>query len=242
MNSGIYKIINKATDSFYIGSAVNLQRRKTRHFSELRTGKHNNSHLQAAWDMYGEHNFLFVVLEYVEIGPELYCAEDKWMADHVGKKYCYNIGMAALSPMLGMKGELSPTWNYKHTPEAKAKIAAAGTGRVRSQESIEKYRAKRKGMPVSEAQKAQISRTLSGEGNFWYGKERSDEFKTKIRKAVVVTNQTGKETVYESIQLLRNALQLKPPTVNRALKSGTPLARGPHAGLSFKYLAPPTDS
>lgn len=235
MNSGIYKIINKATDSFYIGSAVNLQRRKTRHFSELRTGKHNNSHLQAAWDMYGEHNFLFVVLEYVEIGPELYCAEDKWMADHVGKKYCYNIGMAALSPMLGMKGELSPTWNYKHTPEAKAKIAAAGTGRVRSQESIEKYRAKRKGMPVSEAQKAQISRTLSGEGNFWYGKKRPDHG-AKVSCAVEVTDPDGRNEVFPSIRMLRETLKLNPPTVNRALKAGTPLVRGPLKGWSFKYV------
>lgn len=239
MNSGIYKIINAATDSFYIGSAVDLRRRKARHFSELRHGKHNNGHLQAAFDLYGESNFSFIVLEYVAVGPELYEAEDKWMADHVGKKYCYNIGMAALSPMLGMKGELSPTWGYKHTAEARAKIAEAGTGRVRSPEAIAKYVAKRKGMPVSEAQKIQISRTLSGEGNFWYGKERPESFKQKIRKAVEAIDADGKTTQYESIQALREALGLKPPTVNRALKSGEALERGPFKGWRFKYVAPP---
>jgi group I intron endonuclease len=136
----------------------------------------------------------------------------------------------------------NPWRGSKHTPEAIAKIAAASTGRPASEETRLKRSLALKGREISTAQRLQISRTLSGEGNFWYGKERSDAFKAKIRKAVVVTDQAGKETVYESIQLLRNALQLKPPTVNRALKSGTPLAKGPHTGLSFKYLAPPTDS
>jgi len=136
----------------------------------------------------------------------------------------------------------NPWKGQKHTPEALAKIAAASTGRPVSEETRLKRSLALKGREISTAQRLQISRTLSGEGNFWYGKERSDEFKAKIRKAVVVTDQDGKETVYESIQLLRNALQLKPTTVNRALKSGSPLARGPHAGLSFKYLAPPIDS
>jgi group I intron endonuclease len=136
----------------------------------------------------------------------------------------------------------NPWKGAKHTPEAIAKIAAASAGRPVSEETRLKRSLALKGREISSAQRLQISRTLSGEGNFWYGKERSDEFKAKIRKAVVVTDQTGKETVYDSIQLLRNALQLKPTTVNRALKSGSPLARGPHAGLSFKYLAPAVDS
>lgn len=238
MNSGIYKLLNSVNDNFYIGSAVDLKRRKARHFSELRHGKHNNKHLQAAWDRYGEAAFSFIVLEHVSPGPELYAAEDKWMADHVGKKYCYNIGMAAISPMLGMSGELSPTWGYRHTEEARRKIAAAGTGRTRSPESIAKYVAKRKGMPVSDAQKAQISRTLSGEGNFWYGKQRSDEFKQKIRKAIVATDAEGVQTEYPSIKTMREALGMTPTTVNRALKAGTPILNGKFRGWSFKYLEP----
>ena len=126
----------------------------------------------------------------------------------------------------------------KHTPEAIAKIAAASTGRPVSEETRLKRSIALKGREISTAQRLQISRTLSGEGNFWYGKERSEDFKAKIRKAVVVTNAAGVETIYPSIQAVRKALQLKPPTVNRALKSGTALVRGPHAGLSFKYLAP----
>ena len=244
MTSCIYKIINVVNNKFYVGSAVNFVKRKRKHVWQLRQGKHPNQHLQAAWNKYGESSFVFAVVQHVPETADLLDEENVWLRMHVGNENCYNIAESATAFGMGKSGEKNPMWGrtFTHTPEAKAKIAAAGTGRVRSQESIEKYRAKRKGMPVSEAQKAQISRTLSGEGNFWYGKKRSDEFKTKIRKAVVVTDQAGKKTVYESIQLLRDALQLKPSTVNRALKSGLPLTRGPHIGLSFKYLAPPIDS
>ena len=238
MTRCIYKIINIKNNKFYVGSAVDFTKRKRMHVWKLRKGTHTNKHLQAAWNKYGEESFIFVLVQHVAEMVNILEEENWWLQQSVGTPNCYNIAESATAVGLGKSGEKNGMHGKKftHTPEAKAKIAAAGTGRVRSQESIEKYRATRKGMPVSEAQKAQISRTLSGEGNFWYGKERSEEFKTKIRKAVVVTDQTGKETVYESIQLLRNALQLNPPTVNRALKAGTPLVRGPLKGWSFKYV------
>jgi group I intron endonuclease len=234
-NQGIYKIINTVTDHFYIGSSVNLQRRKTRHFSELRNQRHSNARLQAAWNKYGEASFVFTAVEYVANSNDLYAAEDKWLNGHVGTSYCYNLGVAAASPMLGLSGELSPTWGYKHTEEAKAKISAASTGRIVSAETRAKRSAKLKGRVISEAQREQISKTLSGEGNYWYGKQRSDSFKEKIRKAVIASNPDGEETRYESIQALREDLGLTPPTVNRALKSEKPLVRGPFKGWKFRY-------
>lgn len=238
MSSGIYKITNTATDHFYIGSAVNLQRRKTRHFSELRNHKHNNRRLQAAWDKYGEAAFIFTVIESVEDRAALYAAEDKWLAGHVGTSYCYNLGMVAISPMLGLSGERSPTWGYKHTPEAKEKIAAASRGRPVSAETLAKRSAALKGREIPLEQRIRISRTLSGEGNYWYGKQRPEEFKQKIRKAVRATAPDGVVTVYESIQALRLELGLKPSTVNRALKSGEALVRGPFRGWMFAYVVP----
>jgi hypothetical protein len=77
--------------------------------------------------------------------------------------------------------------------------------------------------------------SLSGEGNFWYGKKRPDH-SAKVSKPVVVTDPAGKTMEYASISILREEMKLKPPTVNRALKSGKPLSRGPYNGWSFKYL------
>jgi group I intron endonuclease len=128
-----------------------------------------------------------------------------------------------------------PHKERKHTPEAIAKIAAASKGRPVSEETRAKRSAALKGREISLDQRLRISKTLSGAGNFWYGKERPDSFKEKIRKAVEATAPDGMVTKYESIQALREALGLKPSTVNRSLKSGEALARGPYKGWSFKY-------
>lgn len=236
MTRGIYKIINIINNKFYVGSAVDLKRRKARHFSELRTNKHNNRHLQAAWNKYGEQAFVFVVLEEIAEDANLLAAENIWLHENVGKDYCYNIGVDATAPMQGMTGELSPTWGRKRL--AIELEAQNWLGRTHRQESKELIRQHLIGKPKTAAVRAKISATLSGEGNFWYGKERSEDFKAKIRKSVVVTDAAGVETIYPSVQAVREALQLKPPTVNRALKSGLALVRGPHTGLSFKYVTP----
>ena len=134
MSRGIYKIINVVNNKFYVGSAVDLKRRRVRHFSELRTNKHNNKHLQAAWNKYGEASFIFVVVEEVGDDINLLDVEDKWLKGCVGKDYCYNIGVTATAPMLGAFRELSPTWGYTHTEEAKLKIGAASKIRIQSEE------------------------------------------------------------------------------------------------------------
>jgi len=233
MARGIYKIINVVNNKFYVGSAVDLKRRKTRHFSELRTGKHNNRHLQAAWVKYGEQAFVFVVVEELALDADLLAAENRWLKEHVGQDYCYNIGVDATAPMLGVGGESSPTWGRKRTPEELA--AQNWAGRLHSDDAKKRIRAALLGKPKPAAVRAKISATLSGEGNFWYGKKRPDHG-AKVSKAVEVCDATGSVTTYPSIQALREALDLKPPTVNRALKSGKPLTRGPLKGWCFKYV------
>jgi hypothetical protein len=96
-----------------------------------------------------------------------------------------------------------------------------------------------KGRVIAADTRTKISAALSGEGNFWYGKQRPDHG-AKVSKAVEVCDATGSVTMYPSIQALREALGVKPPTLNRALKSGKPLTRGPLKGWVFKYVdAPP---
>lgn len=238
MGMGIYKIINVVNNKFYVGSAVNFSRRKARHFSELRHNKHNNRWLQASWNKHGEQAFIFAIVEEVQDKALLLEVENRWLKEHVGKDYCYNIGVDATAPHLGMSGELSPTWGMQHTEDAKARIGAASKVRVQSEEEKAKRRQSMKGHHVATSTRAKISATLSGEGNFWYGKKRPDHG-AKVSKAVVVTNPNGKVTEYASISVLREEMKLKPPTVNRALKSGKPLVRGPYKGWSFKYLDAP---
>lgn len=235
----IYKIINVINNKFYVGSAVDYEKRKTRHLWRLRRGDHANKHLQAAWLKYGEKAFVFAVVEEVSLDRDLLAAENVWLKAHVGKDYCYNIGTDATAPTQGWTGEKNPMWGktFVHTDAAKARIGQASKARVQSDEEKEKRRATMRGKPQPAHVRAKISATLSGEGNFWYGKKRPDHG-AKVSKAVEVRDVNGVATTYPSIQALREALNIKPPTANRALKSGKPLTRGPLKGWVFKYVDP----
>lgn len=59
---GIYQIRNILDNSIYIGSTIDLVKRRDRHFSELSLGKHYNGHLQRAYNKYGKENFIFEIL------------------------------------------------------------------------------------------------------------------------------------------------------------------------------------
>lgn len=63
---GVYKITNTVNGKFYVGSAINIKRRWTVHRYKLRHNKHDNKHLQSAWDKYGESAFEFSVIELCE--------------------------------------------------------------------------------------------------------------------------------------------------------------------------------
>ena len=43
---GVYKILNKITGKFYIGSSVDIENRFKQHKADLNTGVHNNKYLQ----------------------------------------------------------------------------------------------------------------------------------------------------------------------------------------------------
>ena len=63
MNCGIYKIENKYDNKIYIGSSVNVDNRKYKHFWMLRKNIHDNNYLQNSYNKFGEENFTFEVLE-----------------------------------------------------------------------------------------------------------------------------------------------------------------------------------
>lgn len=65
--SGIYKITNKTTNKIYIGSSKNIEERWKAHINLLNRNKHNNNHLQHAWNKYGNKDFEFEIIEICDL-------------------------------------------------------------------------------------------------------------------------------------------------------------------------------
>ncbi len=105
--NGIYKITNLPTGRFYIGSAVDVDRRWKRHASDLNAQRHHNSKLQRAWNKYGQAAFTFELLE--EVGD---------LAILLEREQHY---MDTLKPFYNINPKAGSALGYKHTDEAKRK-------------------------------------------------------------------------------------------------------------------------
>lgn len=93
--SGVYAITNAARGKAYVGSSVDLARRKRDHLRELRAGTHANRKLQSAWNKYGEENFEFSTLEAVERHEDLLVREQFWIDEMKAIANGYNLSPTA---------------------------------------------------------------------------------------------------------------------------------------------------
>jgi group I intron endonuclease len=75
---GIYQICCTPTAQVYIGGTKNLYRRWIDHRKTLRNGVHINGLLQEAWNLYGEHSFVFHILEFVALDA-IHAREQYWI-------------------------------------------------------------------------------------------------------------------------------------------------------------------
>ena len=157
MLQGIYEIVNwqDGKASTYIGSSVDIERRWKQHRGILRRGTHDNSHLQRAWNKYGEDAFVFNVLE--EVGTDmLLVMEQEYLDDCLDRGHCYNIAITAgpagplpdetKRKMMGNQNALG----HKHTNEAKRKMSQAAKG---NQHSLGRKRTNEARRRMSEAGK-----------------------------------------------------------------------------------------
>ena len=147
----IYKIQNLITDEIYIGSALNLQKRKWSHLHDLRYNKHHSPILQNSWNKYGEENFKFIVIEEINIKEDLIVREQFYI-DNLHPKF--NCSKTAGSP-LGVKHTLQSRLNMskshlgkKLTPESIKKRTEKLLGSKRSEETKENMRNSAKKIPV----------------------------------------------------------------------------------------------
>lgn len=198
MKSGIYTITNIVNGKINVGYATIITNRWNRHRSDLRHNKHSNDHLQAAWNKYGEENFLFEVLVECEI-EYLTSLENYWcnLLDTHNPKYGYN------------KKPTGPSKNNKLDECSKLKIGNANRGRKCTEETkrkiAESNKKTRKSLEYKEKTKdsykncnftkearekgriAKLGSTISEEHKlklsiFNIGKKHTQETKNKIAK------------------------------------------------------------
>lgn len=90
--TGVYTITCLVNNKIYVGKAVNVGERLNTHRYELREGKHQNSHLQNAWNKYKEKNFKFEILE--ECHEDFLCSQEHYWCNLLNtrdRKYGYNL-------------------------------------------------------------------------------------------------------------------------------------------------------
>lgn len=96
----IYAIRCAANGKYYIGSTRNHRRRHGHHWASLRSGKHSNPHMQAAWRAHGESAFSFHVLAVVEPNRDGLLAMETHMLKRgfASKEPLFNARAVALGP------------------------------------------------------------------------------------------------------------------------------------------------
>jgi group I intron endonuclease len=161
--SGIYKIVNRLNNKYYVGSSNNIKSRWRSHKYGLRKGTHHSSHLQNAWNKYGESNFDFIIVE--ETAVENLANEEQKYLDNIKnsnkESECYNISF------LSDKIEMSEA--------TKQKISKSSIGKKLSEETKKKLSELLKGRIISEYTKQKISENTTGKPKPWNNKSKNKE-------------------------------------------------------------------
>ena len=177
---GIYGIINKVNGKIYIGKTmVSFCDRWDCHKAQLRSGYHDNPHLQKAWNKYGEDSFEFAILHDCSSGEDtdsVNALEIRYISEYQSNgKMLYNI-----SP-----GGDGGQFLGKHlSEETKRKIGEKNrinmTGRKFSEETKRKMSESQKTRyeKWTEQDRAEWGRKVGGQNK---GLKWSDESRSKMK-------------------------------------------------------------
>jgi group I intron endonuclease len=183
-------IKNLINGKIYIGSSKTVEYRCYEHRKNLRKNKHVNSHLQCAWNKYGEENFIFENVE--ECNETDLLTNEQLLIDKIkstDRTIGYNICNIVNKPTMtnevkikisqALKGNTPWNLGVPHSETTKEKMRQQKLG-------IKGKDHPRFGKPVSK-----ITRTKIKQGNLLWikkngavrtGKNHTDETKEKMRQ------------------------------------------------------------
>ena len=172
----IYRWRNIVNDKCYYGSTVYLRKRYVSHLNPLKLNKHGNKHLQSAWNLYGEQNFRFEIVE-ENISIESQYIREQWWLDFTKcylRQYGYNLSPLATGGTetgcacsIETRNKISlknagrkmkdPVWNKGKTKETDERVASgANNNRGQKRCMPEEERAKHRGGHRTEEQRKKM--------------------------------------------------------------------------------------
>ena len=140
---GIYIIKNTNNGKVYIGQSVNVEYRISNHFSKLKCKRHDNDHLQRAYD---KHPSAFTW--------ELLCTCEQSELDDLEIKYIAEYNSA--DPEYGYNKQYGGQAEHRCTPETRKKMSEVKKGKRFSEEHRKKIGEANRRRKLSEETKRKI--------------------------------------------------------------------------------------
>lgn len=163
---GIYQIKNKVNNKVYVGQSTDIRGRWEHHIRDLEVGRHQNHHLQNAWNKYGKDAFEFSIIE--ECSYEMLTEREQYWIDYYGGQNSfttYNNRDAGIGGHLSEHAKRKISESLQgHTPWNKGHTA---TTDERVKRGVDKLR----GIKLSDEVKQRTSDTvkrLHAEGKYNY--------------------------------------------------------------------------
>lgn len=233
MKTGIYTITNIINSKIYVGSTKqSFNKRRNQHYHLLRKNKHPNKYLQSSYNLYGEENFIFEILE--EVLPEFCLSQEQYWMNmlNVTNRDCgYNLNVNS-----------SGKTGFKFSEESKLKMVISQLkfyGKT-SEEDIQKHFLK-KNKPKETIEEK--SNRYKGKNNPFYGKKHSKETLNKILSKIDYTKRYKKVSKLDlNNNIIENYSSLKEAKLKNNIKSsgGIGLAlkfpNRTHKGFKWKYI------
>jgi len=178
---GVYQLRNLEDNSVYIGQTVNFQKRKNRHFSDLKRNDHPNNYLQHAYNKFGKDSFVFEILLFCE-SFEL-TRYEQFFVNNADNKYnllidCVDSSIGykwSMESRMAFSGSCSP--NFGKSGSETSMYGVSGSSH---QNYGTHWSAERRELMISKVS-GSCSYLYGTKGNM-YGKHHTEETKKKMSK------------------------------------------------------------